>query len=382
MHCDSGAAAYEFFAGGGMARLGLGDAWQVTFANDVDATKAAHYDRVFGAGVMCCADVWRLTADDLPGRASLAWASFPCQDLSLAGARGGLSAARSGAFWGFWRLIQGLAEQGRAPGLVVLENVAGLSSSGGGADLQALTNALFDAGYRAGALAIDAAWFTPQSRLRHFVVGFRGAPPAGLSLGAPEPSLHPEPRARAPGAAEPVWWRLPRPATRNTTLAALLDWPPVGVCWNSDTKTERLLALMSPLQRRRIEALRGEPGRHVGAVFRRMRSEAGVKVQRAEARFDGIAGCLRTPAGGSSRQTLLVIEEGRVRSRLLSPREGARLMGLPDDYPLPESQTAALHLLGDGVAAPVVRWLSAHLLEPLHAALAAPPALRAPGTGA
>jgi DNA (cytosine-5)-methyltransferase 1 len=58
------------------------------------------------------------------------------------------------------------------------------------------------------------------------------------------------------------------------------------------------------------------------------------KTQRAEVRFDDISGCLRTPAGGSSRQTVLIVEGKQVRSRLLSPREAARLMGVPDDYPL------------------------------------------------
>jgi DNA (cytosine-5)-methyltransferase 1 len=82
-------------------------------------------------------------------------------------------------------------------------------------------------------------------------------------------------------------------------------------------------------------------------------------------RFDGLAGCLRTPRGGSSRQTLLVIENGQVRSRLVTPREGARLMGLPDSYALPRSQTAGLQVIGDGVAVPVVRWLAESLLEPL-----------------
>jgi DNA (cytosine-5)-methyltransferase 1 len=94
--------------------------------------------------------------------------------------------------------------------------------------------------------------------------------------------------------------------------------------------------------------------------------------QRAEIRFDGLAGCLRTPRGGSSRQTLLVIDQGQVRSRLLSPREGARLMGLPDAYRLPRSATAGLHVIGDGVAAPVVRWLSERLLTPLVLRKSAP----------
>ncbi|MFD3264960.1 DNA cytosine methyltransferase, partial [Phenylobacterium ferrooxidans] len=105
--------------------------------------------------------------------------------------------------------------------------------------------------------------------------------------------------------------------------------------------------------------------RAVGGLFRRMRVEHGVRVQRAEARFDGLAGCLRTPRGGSSRQTLVVIDAGEVRSRLLSPREGARLMGLPETYQLPKAATSALHVIGDGVAAPAVRWLAANVLEPL-----------------
>jgi DNA (cytosine-5)-methyltransferase 1 len=96
-----------------------------------------------------------------------------------------------------------------------------------------------------------------------------------------------------------------------------------------------------------------------------MRVEAGRRVQRAEVRFDGLAGCLRTPAGGSSRQLLIVVQDGEVRARLLAPRECARLMGLPDDYRLPPSATAALHLAGDGVVAPVVRHLAARLIEPV-----------------
>ncbi|HEX7758009.1 MAG TPA: DNA cytosine methyltransferase, partial [Caulobacteraceae bacterium] len=75
--------------------------------------------------------------------------------------------------------------------------------------------------------------------------------------------------------------------------------------------------------------------------------------------------CLRTPRGGSSRQTLLVVQDGAVRSRLISPREAARLMGLPETYHLPQKTTAALMVAGDGVAVPVVRWLAQTVLEPL-----------------
>jgi DNA (cytosine-5)-methyltransferase 1 len=62
-----------------------------------------------------------------------------------------------------------------------------------------------------------------------------------------------------------------------------------------------------------------------------------------------------------------------VRSRLMSARETARLMGLPDSYRLPGSYSAACHLTGDGVAVPVMRHLAQSLIEPL---LAARPGLR------
>ncbi len=135
--------------------------------------------------------------------------------------------------------------------------------------------------------------------------------------------------------------------------------------WLAPAKAERLVSLMGPLHRTRLEALKLTPGRHVGTAFRRTRMEAGQRVQRAEARFDGVAGCLRTPTGGSSRQFVIVVEEGQVRARLLSARESVRLMGLPEDYRLPRGTTAALHLAGDGVAAPVVRHLAANVLEPV-----------------
>ena len=68
---------YEFFAGGGMARLGLGERWNCTFANEICEKKAASYDARFGDGGLRIADVAALTTADLPGNPVLAWASFP-----------------------------------------------------------------------------------------------------------------------------------------------------------------------------------------------------------------------------------------------------------------------------------------------------------------
>jgi DNA (cytosine-5)-methyltransferase 1 len=61
----------------------------------------------------------------------------------------------------------------------------------------------------------------------------------------------------------------------------------------------------------------------------------------------------------------MIVEGDMVRTRLLSPRKVARLMGLPESYRLPENYNEAYHLAGDGVAVPVVRFLAAQILEPL-----------------
>jgi DNA (cytosine-5)-methyltransferase 1 len=360
---------YEFFAGGGMARLGLGEAWTCGFANDFDRVKAQTYRANFpdAAGHLHEGDVWQLCAADLPGQADLAWASSPCQDFSLAGARAGLSGGRSSAFFGFWRLVEALAAQGRAPRAIVIENVSGLLTSHGGADFAALGKALARAGYGFGALEIDAATVLPQSRPRVFVVAVRDPAPAGLTGDSPFHTRAVKAAAVAlPPSLQPhwIWWRLAAPPARNTGLAALLE-PDAEVTWHAPDRTQRLLSLMAPLHRARLDAMCARGERAVGAVYRRTRHEGAGRVQRAEVRFDGLAGCLRTPRGGSSRQAIVVVDGGQVKSRLVTPREAARLMGLPDSYRLPAAATAALHVAGDGVAVPVVRWLAQELLEPL-----------------
>jgi DNA (cytosine-5)-methyltransferase 1 len=146
---------YEFFAGGGMARAGLGEDWQCLFANDFDAKKVEAYKANWGGKEIVCGDIHKLAITVLPGQADLAWASFPCQDLSLAGNGAGLKGERSGAFWGFWQLISGLKAERRAPKILVLENVTGALTSSGGKDFEELCRALHALNYRFGALVIS-----------------------------------------------------------------------------------------------------------------------------------------------------------------------------------------------------------------------------------
>ena len=360
---------YEFFAGGGMARLGLGPAWNCSFANDFDPKKAASYRLHHGASAMHAGDIAALTTSDLKGEADLAWASFPCQDLSLAGQGRGLDGSRSGTFWSFWQLMDGLKKEGRLPSLIALENVCGAITSNHGRDFSELVRAVCDLGYRVGCVVIDAAYFVPQSRPRLFMlaVGPNVQLPADALRSDPSSLWHPRNLVEAkfmlpkPLQDKWLWWNLALPPERLNVFADLIEPEPYGVAWNSDEKTQALLASMSVLNREKVKAVQQAKRLRIGALYKRTRGG----VVRAEVRFDDIAGCLRTPSGGSSRQTILVVDGSCVRSRLLSAREAGRLMGLPEHYELPQKYNDAYHLVGDGLVVPAVAHLADHLITPI-----------------
>jgi DNA (cytosine-5)-methyltransferase 1 len=366
---------YEFFAGGGMARAGLGKGWTCLFANDFDAKKGLTYQLNYPEGdVLRVGDVRKIKAAELPGTADLIWGSFPCQDLSLAGGGAGLKGERSGTFYPFWDIVKGLIAEGRGPKLIALENVLGTLTSHDGRDFEAICKTFADAGYRYGALVINAALFVPQSRPRLFLIGVRGDLEVDPALLSPEPiaPFHTAALQRAflrvskTAQKKMVWWNVPAPPHRNSTFADLIEEHPSDVDWHTDAERDLLIGKMSAVNKAKLEAAKRAGRRMVGGVYKRTRlDERGVKVQRAEIRFDDVAGCLRTPAGGSSRQVIVVVDGKRVRSRLISARETARLMGLNESYKLPKNYNEAYHLTGDGVAVHVVRHLAEQLFEPL-----------------
>ena len=163
-----------------------------------------------------------------------------------------------------------------------------------------------------------------------------------------------------------IWWSLPVPPKRTASFADLIEHTPRDVEWFTSEETRYLLDMMSDLNREKVAEAKRKNGTIIGALYRRTRrDDYGRKVQRAEVRFDDVSGCLRTPTGGSSRQVILVVEGRSVKARLISGRETARLMGLPETYKLPENYNEAYHLTGDGVVVPVVRHLARHILEPI-----------------
>jgi DNA (cytosine-5)-methyltransferase 1 len=361
----------EFFAGGGLARLGLATHFDVVWANDFDRKKAAAYRANFGDEGFILADVHDIHAATVP-TADLAWASFPCQDLSLAGGRAGLDAKRSGSFYGFVDVIKGLQATMRAPKALVLENVSGLLTSRGGQDFAALMRVLTDLGYQAGAIEIDARYFLPQSRPRVFVVAVHASLsiPQRLRTNTPIAAPMMTPACMKACHALPadlldahVWWNLQLPAKPTLTLADVIDEGDRD--WWPQSKTDALIASFSARHHAMLANIQAIGTPQIGAVYRRTRRKDGISRPFAELRFDGLAGCLRTPSGGSSRQFLLFVAGADVRARPLNPREAARLMGVADSYVLPRSTLAGLKIAGDGVAVPVVSWLSEHVLAPV-----------------
>ena len=223
-------AYYEFFAGGGMARAGLGAGWTCLFANDIDSKKAGELRSRLGQRTSARGVLSKLKAEDLPeqagsspGRLSLA------RILSLAGAGAGLKGARSGTFWPFWSLMQALQQEGRGPSLIVLENVCGALASHDGKDFAAIGAAMAKH-YRFGAVVMDAVRFVPQSRPRLFIIAIRNdcPVPAERTAANPDSVWHPShlvnayDKLSASSQEAWIWWRLPAPMPRATVFSDLI----------------------------------------------------------------------------------------------------------------------------------------------------------------
>jgi DNA (cytosine-5)-methyltransferase 1 len=257
--------------------------------------------------------------------------------------------------------------------LVVLENVCGAITSNNGRDFAQIARAVEDLGYRFGALVIDAGHIVPQSRPRLFVVIV--APdveiPDGIMRNDPAAIWQPrnlvEAKFKLSKSAQDrwIWWNLAAPSERKTLFSDLIEEQPIGVTWNSRENTQALLQMMSPLNRGKVRSAQKDGALRIGTLYKRTR---GGKCC-AEVRFDDVAGCLRTPTGGSSRQTIIVVRGQSVRTRLLSPREAGRLMGLPEDYVMPQSYNEAYHLAGDGLVVPAVSHLAKGILAPIADAI-------------
>ena len=358
----------EFFAGIGLVRMGLErHEWEVAFANDHDPLKYEMYKSQFlnAQQHFLLGDIHNIGADQVP-TVTMATASFPCTDLSLAGGRAGLDGKHSGTFWSFIRILDEMGE--RRPPLVLLENVLGFLSSHDGNDFQAALQALNTLGYSVDSFVIDAVHFVPQSRQRLFILGTRNNPcprQGNISVSEVRPKELVQFMLHHPELHWHVCTLPPLPKSRRTFSSILEDLPDTSPEWWSAARADYLLSQMST--RHRVIAdylIRGHTWSY-GTVFRRTRNGKCT----AELRADGIAGCLRTPRGGSAKQIVLKAGYGRYFARWLTPRECARLMGA-DNYPITLSPDQALFGFGDAVCVPVIEWIAQQYLQAIVQELA------------
>ena len=357
----------EFFAGIGLMRLGLeAEGWQVVFSNDIARDKYETYTTHFmdESPHFRLEDIHNLSAEEIPAVA-LATASFPCNDLSLAGMRKGLGGVHSSAYWGFVNILEQMGE--RRPPLVLLENVAGFLTSHGGKDFHDALSALNRLGYAVDPMIIDASRFVPQSRVRLFVIGLQtrdsGFHAVSENVSVYESEIRPKALLKFIQDHPEIQWKIrempPLPAINCKLPDILESLAENDASWWSEERCNYLVSQMSEKHLATVKEMIQKREYSYGAIFRRIRN----KKCMAELRVDGLAGCLRTPRGGSGRQIIVRAGYGTIRARLLTPLECARLMGA-DGYRIQGPINRALFGFGDAVCVPVISWIARHCLNP------------------
>lgn len=360
--------AAEFFAGIGLVRLALErEGWKVVFANDIDPDKLEMYEANFDREHFHLGDIHQLHVDEVPD-CPLWTASFPCNDLSIAGAWAGLNGKESSAFWG---LIDLLKKKGdNRPPLVMLENVVGFLMSRGGKDFEQALLALNELGYAVDAFILNAKHWVPQSRARLFVVAKQGVE-RNLAASVQPCIVRPKALVEFINTHLNLDWDIrplpPLPKPKRVLADILEDLPDDDPHWWNQERVDYFLGQLSDRHDVTVKLMLASDTYRYATAFRRVRNGKSM----AEIRTDGIAGCLRTPRGGSGRQILLRAGRRQSKVRLLTARECARLQGVPDTYRIngiPLNQ--ALFGFGDAVCVPAIQWIVRHYLQPVMSEIA------------
>lgn len=359
----------EYFAGIGLVRMGLEPhGWQVSFANDISEKKYEMYETFFpdAGSHYLISDIFNVDPASVPAT-TLATCSFPCIDLSLAGNMNGIiNGEHSSAFWGFIRILKKQGDY--APPLVLVENVPGWLYSNKGMDFRVTVQALNELGYACDVFILDALRFTPQSRLRVFLVGTRFPvryTTTELILTRPKSLLSDRLKQSIVANKDLLWFfnEIPDPPPLNSTgLESIVEaMSDSDTRWWSDSEVNRHLAMMDETHSVRVKDLLQNHHFSYRTFFRRRRSGK----QRAEVRNDDLSGCLRTAVGGSGKQFLIKVGKGEIKMRAMTPREYARLQGVPNEFPITVNGVQALTGFGDAVCVPAISWIARNVLNPL-----------------
>jgi len=327
----------DLFAGIGGIRAGIAAAGgRCVYTSEWNPWARRTYAANFGADEPIAGDVTKVDAAEIPDHDLLA-AGFPCQPFSIAGvskknALGrphGFDCTTQGTlFFDVARIIAA-----KRPKAFLLENVKNLISHDGGNTFKVIRETLGGLGYRISWRVLDARSFVPQHRERILIVGFRED--TGFSLedvvlpsDGPKLStiLHPE------DGSEPSQ----SPYT-----------------FGQEGKVQAKYGLFVELWR----YLKGyaEKHRKAGNGFGFGLVDGASIARTLSARYykDGSEILVRRGSGRTPRR--------------LTPRECARLMGFPDSFKIPVSDTQAYKQFGNTVVVPLIAAVATqirpHLLQ-------------------
>ena len=267
-------------------------------------------------------DIFDIRPNEVPPYDLLA-AGFPCQPFSLAGVSKNLSLGREHGFGHeksgnlFFQIARLVQDAPIPPGVLFLENVKHLVRHDGGNTFKVIMATLDDLGYNVTWQVIDASPWVPQKRERTFIVGLHR-------------DVYGEQEFEFP--------------TRSSTRRGR------GQCWHPCSSPDRWTT--------------STPSRPTCGAIAGLREEASGSGKRVRVSKFGPEDRARTLSARYHKDgSEILIQTDKPQPRRLTPRECARLMGYPDSFVIPVSDTQAYRQFGNSVVVPVIRFLAAALVE-------------------
>jgi len=335
----------DLFAGIGGIRMGFeSHGGQCVFTSEWNDFSQKTYQENFRDGAVqhtLIGDIVTFPAEAVPEH-DILLGGFPCQPFSIAGvskknALGrphGFECATQGTL--FFDVARIIAT--RRPAAFLLENVKNLLSHDKGRTFDVILQTLRDElGYEVHYRVIDGAHFTPQHRERIIIVGFLGKTSFSWDdLRLPEEGPRLASILHRTDGSEPI---LPWDGDRFFDHAARQVQPKY-------TLTPKLWTYLQNY---------AEKHRAAGNGFGYGMAYPQSVTRTLSARYH---------KDGSE---ILVYQGEKKRPRRLTPRECARLMGFPDTYRIPVSDTQAYRQFGNSVVVPVMREVARIMLPHVRA---------------
>jgi len=334
----------DLFAGIGGIRKGFeAHGGECVFTSEWNPFSRKTYLENYGEDHPFIGDITAVDAADVPDHDVLL-AGFPCQPFSIAGvskknALGrphGFACTTQGTL--FFDVARIIAE--KRPAAFLLENVKNLVSHDRGRTFDVILQVLRDElGYDVHYRVIDGSHFTPQHRERIIIVGFREQ--AAFSWDA----------LALPGNGP----RLASILHRTDGREPVLPWDGERFFNHGERRVQSKYTLTpglwAYLQQYAEKHRAAGNGFGYGLAF----PDSVTRTLSARYHKDG--------------SEILVYQGEGVRPRRLTPRECARLMGLPDTFRIPVSDTQAYRQFGNSVVMPVMREVARTMMPHLDALL-------------